>query len=268
MAGYGYLVSRFLPDNTIEMSRIKIGFFTGNDLENQVHNNYSRSLTPLVIYDYIASHNARWAETTIHIALNKWRINPTHEIFDLSSVEACETFVKVKKIIIDLIEISGLQKPQERTIDYPFWSVAKKAAKVGKKWNKKFVEIEENNKLRESKEKLKIEKQLETERIKKEKKNNKPIDIRKREKEFLKTNETIIIDDFINKNLVSIDDKTLFIKCTPVYEKFLSLHKNTSIKYKHFLVKLIDILGEKCFKKSHGKYHYSNVFFGWKLIDI
>lgn len=74
MLGHTYFVTKTLPNSVIEFTRVKIGYFAGNDLENQVHNNYSRSLTPLIIIDYIPSHNSKWAETTVHIALHKWRV--------------------------------------------------------------------------------------------------------------------------------------------------------------------------------------------------
>lgn len=204
MSGYPYVVSRYLSDGTIELSRVKIGYFTGNDLENQVHQNYSRSLTPIVIYDYIPSHNPRWAETTIHIALNKWRINPQNEIFDLSSQEARDEFVNIKEIIIQITEKSGFSTPMVRNIDYNYWRIAKQAAKVGRNWHKIYIEkqlFEEKKRKKKDADQIKQEK----ERKIKKKQDKKKIKTDKIEKNNKKINDSDI-QQFID-NCCSINNK-------------------------------------------------------------
>ncbi len=72
-------------------------------------------------------------ETIMHSALNKWRINPRHEIFNLSSQEAYSVYIEVKEYIKRLIELCGKQMPIERPINYDYWKLAKEAAKKGKR---------------------------------------------------------------------------------------------------------------------------------------
>lgn len=65
-----------------------------------------------------------------------------------------------------------------------------------------------------------------------------------------------IIQEFIKKYIIKIEDKKQFIKCTPVFNKFSSLYNNdnnTLIKYKFFLEKLITHLGVDCYQKTYGR---------------
>ena len=43
--GYCYLVSRYTAENQVDLSRVKIGFFSGNDLEYQIHNKPIESMS-------------------------------------------------------------------------------------------------------------------------------------------------------------------------------------------------------------------------------
>jgi hypothetical protein len=97
--GYCYFVTSFSPNNSPYLHRVKIGFFSGNDLEHRIKSNYSKLLIPVCLYDYIPSHNARWAETTVHIALDRWRIHPKREMFDLSSDISLNAKDKIKEYI-------------------------------------------------------------------------------------------------------------------------------------------------------------------------
>lgn len=105
------------------------------------------------------------AETTVHTALHKWRVNPVNEIFDLSSQEARDTIDNIKKIILQLSKNIGLPMPMERRIDYDYWRIAKQAAKAGRQWIIRYNE--EQIKVKSSK--------IKEEKInkKKEKNNNK-----------------------------------------------------------------------------------------------
>lgn len=269
MLGHAYLVTRYLPNKTIELSRIKIGFFGGNDLENQVHRSYARSLTPVAIYDYIPAHNARWTETCLHSALNKWRINPQNEIFDLSSSEARQVYNKIKGYIIEIVNLSGLPKPMERTINYPYWLIARKAAKVGKKWNKKFNEVEEKKKL----EIQKSEKKEEAIKIKLEKEKNivynRSHNIKKREIEQSKEEHLHNIEIYINNNLIRDNDKTVYVRKKDLYEDFKKKYQQESNKKiaigpKEFFKQILKILGHSCYKDRYGKDRIRDVFLGWK----
>lgn len=236
MYGHSYLVTRFLSDGTIELSRIKIGYFSGNDLENQIHQSYARSLTPVTIYDYIPSHNPKWAETTIHIALNRWRINPKNEIFDLSSQEARDTFIEVKNFIVHLTKISGLPVPMKRKINYTYWTIARQAARKGRKWATKYLEkqILENKKQEKNERKKEIEKKKKENDIRKKK-----IELNKKEANRIKQErskkpknkkerrESELFDKMMGwktKNLIYVNsnDKILYEDVHENYKKFFN----------------------------------------------
>lgn len=261
MYGHSYLVTRFLSDGTIELSRVKAGYFSGNDLENQVHQSYARSLTPLVIYDYVPSHNPKWAETTIHIALNKWRLNSRNEIFDLSSQEARDTFIEVKNFIVHLTEISLLPIPVKRKINYTYWSIAKQAAREGRKWGTRYLEkqILEDKKQKKVMKKIKIEKEKQEEiaRLQKieQEKSKKP----KNKKERHKLEKLNAVLKWKNNNLVETDpdDSILYNDVYENYNKFFG-DKTTTTKFSRNLT-----LAKIEWKKKGGNI---KKIYGFKLI--
>ena len=50
MYGYNYLVTRTKSDGTPDMFRIKIGYFTGDNIEEKIYKTCSRSLTPVYCF--------------------------------------------------------------------------------------------------------------------------------------------------------------------------------------------------------------------------
>ena len=110
-----------MENGQIDMSRMKIGYFHGNNLEKMVHKSYSRALTPLALYDYVPTVDVRTAEKIIHLYLNQWRINPKHEIFNISSDESRIKCQEVKNIINNINKISCKKMPVYRQINYNLW---------------------------------------------------------------------------------------------------------------------------------------------------
>lgn len=131
MFGYNYLVTRTKSDGTPDMSRIKIGYFTGENIEEKIYKTYSRSLTPVYLFDYVRSNHAIWSETAFHYALDKFRVDPRHEVFDLSSSEALNTYREAKRYIEGLVELSDRQTPVERSVNYQWWLIARDSARLG-----------------------------------------------------------------------------------------------------------------------------------------
>lgn len=130
--GYAYAVSRLRKDGKIDWTRVKIGFFTSMKIEQEIHNNYSRTLTPLCIVETIPVGDARKAEAVMHYSLAKKRLNRKHEIFDLSTRGAEADFRKACETVRMIDKMSGLTGPDDRMIDYEKWKIHREAAKEGK----------------------------------------------------------------------------------------------------------------------------------------
>jgi hypothetical protein len=124
--GFVYLVCPVSLDNIINLKHCKIGFTTSIHLEDFVHKNYSHSFAKINIFDYIPSLNPRENENTIHMALAKYRIDPNHEVFDISSSHAQQIITLTKKY---LQSIENTHQLSIRPINYQFWKVLKDVKK-------------------------------------------------------------------------------------------------------------------------------------------
>lgn len=176
--------------------------------------------------------------------------------------------MKIKAFIIEIVNLSGLPKPIERTINYPYWLAARKAAKVGRKWNRKFNEIEEKKRL----EIQKLEKKKEANKIKKEKNDlieyNKPINVKKRLKEEKARDKDNNVVCFVKNNLKYTGETSDFVIKTKIYEIYQKINPNLDVGKIKFYKILMDSLNKDNFildTKRDGK-RCKEIFIKWKLI--
>lgn len=206
----------------------------------------------------------------MHSALNKWRINPRNEIFDLSSEEARQVYMKIKAFIIEIVNLSGLPKPIERTINYPYWLAARKAAKVGRKWNRKFNEIEDKRK----KQILKEEKKQKKIKLAQEKKNcveYKPTNVKKQKPQNIKDDKIVRVNSYINNNLIYTGNNNDYVSRIPMYNAFNKLfieqsNKKTALGKVKFFEKVKELLGIDNYRADlKRKTRCKDAFLKWKM---
>lgn len=263
MKGYCYLVTRFIGTHEPDKTRVKIGFLTNYAVEAELHKWYSRSLTPLCILCIIPIGNARVAEGTIHFALDKFRLNPNHEIFDLSSSYAWSSFENAARLLKELQHLSGTPLPLVRPFDYQHWRMARDAARVGKtrmnKLERKIAAdnvVEENRRRRLSEQQNQQKQKAECMQLAEQ--------TRKLERALdVEADKTDALQSFFRSKILLTENEKEFITRAEMFRLFESSHrdtqniKKTRVDKKVFFTALLDFVGKH--RHISKKYHQSDI---------
>lgn len=270
--GYVYCVTRFNIDHQPDRTRVKIGFLTNLAIESEIHNQYCRSLTPLCILHVIPVGDARAAETIMHLALAKYRINKKHEIFNIDSKSGRQDFTKAVELVVQIDSMSGLPRPMDRPIDYARWLVSRDAATAGRRVMKRLENLEAAKRLKIEKEEQRVKELAEkarrveeAERLQLEEK-QRVID---EKADGLKRNRDDAIGKFFDGHIDDTNDDSDCVNRAQMFRSFERLfpeiqsHKCSRVDKKIFMEYLMDHFG---FERHRLKYRrMSDVFVGARM---
>lgn len=136
MSGYIYAVTHLKQDNTPDFTRIKIGYLSGWNIEENIIKNYGRILWPIYLHLAVPTYNLLHDEIRIHQYLSEYRISPRHEIFDISSERAREEL----EFIFDFRTDNSGSLIIKNNYHFQFWKIARQAARKARKKQNEFEE--------------------------------------------------------------------------------------------------------------------------------
>lgn len=235
--GYSYAVTRYDDNNMPDFTRVKLGYFKNIKIEREIYNNYSRILTPICVLYILPTVDAELAEKIVHHALDKVRIDPHHEIFNLKN--DLNIYYDTVNMIKIMDKNSGKEMPWRTNVSYKYWQVAIDAAKIGR------------NKIKE------YEKKVESTKHKKTK-----LEIKNNKKNVHDDINQSLLNTFYKyyERTVSCNDSKVHIShITDIINKYSGISKKNENEIKEIL-KSVDIAQKKTTMRLNG-----NPVRGWYI---
>lgn len=234
--GYCYGVTYWSRYNKPEYSHVKIGYFTTKEIEQVIHNNYSRILTPLCVICIVPCVNALLGESWLHNGLESVRRDPRHEIFDLTG--KVDLFYQIIDMIVKLNVVNGKQLNLRYNIDWQKWAFKKKLVRIQRKLSYTHIQNVQNTHENCTQILINIEiNDNEKDENKVKELNNSQI--KELKDETMKINEENIkkfsneeekyVYKFVNKNIILTNDSYSYLTGKLLWEKFNKWRESKNI---------------------------------------
>ena len=126
------------------LSGAKLGYTTLLVPEAYINSSYARSLSPIQILGVVPCADARLSERVMFHLLHKRRLHPKHEVFDLT--DGLDQLAGAFQYLRDMDALTELPTALDRPVSLLYHQVAREAANVAlRKQRKRQREAEANN---------------------------------------------------------------------------------------------------------------------------